>query len=64
MKGKAALNPRIMNMYPLIGLILAESNSGCRELQKQIRLLDVIINKKMLRLKYTGSQAKPYMIGG
>lgn len=62
--GKAALNPRIMNIYPLMGLILAESNRGWSELQKQIRLLDVIINKKMFRLKYTGSQAKPYIIGG
>jgi hypothetical protein len=62
--GNAALNPRIMNMYPLMGLILEESNRGWSELQKQIRLLDVIINKKMFRLKYTGSQAKPYMIGG
>lgn len=62
--GKAALNPRIMNIYPLMGLILAESNRGWSELQKQIRLLDVIINKNMFRLKYTGSQAKPYIIGG
>lgn len=62
--GKAALNPKIMNIYPLIGLILAESNKGWRELQKQIKLLDVIIDRNMFLEKLTGQQANPYIIGG